>query len=122
MTPPARWKKAIERNKSEYSGYYANPTYIVLDSTDQLEVTRGSFTNSSDEFGEFLAEGLLDRPAFESRIQFDGLTIVEHGSAVTVLQRQQPWSYEGQQAGQLSRKRCRATHFQFFSLDIFPGR
>lgn len=83
----------------EYSGYYANPTYIVLDSTDQLEVTRGSFTNSSDEFAEFLEEGLLDRPAFESRIQFDGLTIVEHGTEVTVLQQQQPWSYEGQQAG-----------------------
>ncbi|MDE0960996.1 MAG: hypothetical protein OSB09_09465 [Planctomycetota bacterium] len=84
----------------EYSGYYANPTYIVLDSADQLEVTRGSFTNSADEFAEFLRDGLLDRPAFESRLQIDGLTIVENGTEVTVLTRQQPWNYGGQQAAE----------------------
>ena len=31
------------------TGYYANPTYIVLDSRDQLEVARESFTNSSEQ-------------------------------------------------------------------------
>jgi len=80
----------------EYSGYYANPTYIVLDSADHLEVARGSFTNSSTEFADFLKEGLLDRPAFESRIQLDGLTFEEAGDEVEVLSRIKPWSFGGQ--------------------------
>ncbi|MGE4619816.1 MAG: hypothetical protein AAEJ04_08430 [Planctomycetota bacterium] len=82
------------------SGYYANPTYIVLDSQDHLEVARGTFTNSSSEFVEFLEDGLLDRPAFETRIQLDGLQIREGGEDVTVLTREGPWQFSGNSAGQ----------------------
>ena len=84
----------------QLSGYYANPTYIVLDSTDHLEVTRGSFTNSNDQFTEFLEAGLLDRPAFESRIQLDGLQIRESGEDVTVLTREGSWTFSGTSPGE----------------------
>lgn len=83
----------------QLSGYYANPTYIVLDSEDHLEVARGTFTNSSDEFIEFLGAGLLDRPAFESRIQLDGLQIREGGEDVTVLTREGSWTFSGSTDG-----------------------
>ncbi|OUU24471.1 MAG: hypothetical protein CBC13_03475 [Planctomycetia bacterium TMED53] len=78
------------------TGYYANPTYIVLDSRDQLEVARESFTNSSEQFIAFLEEGLSDRPAFESRIQLEGLEIREQGKDYTVLTRETPWIYKGE--------------------------
>ncbi|MAW77341.1 MAG: hypothetical protein CMJ95_08155 [Planctomycetes bacterium] len=83
----------------ELSGYYANPTYIVLDSKDHLEVARGTFTNSSSEFSDFLKAGLLDRPAFESRIQLTGLQIREAGQDVTVLTREGPWQFSENSAG-----------------------
>lgn len=84
----------------ELSGYYANPTYIVLDSQDHLEVARGTFTNSSSEFIDFLKAGLLDRPSFESRIQLDGLQIREAGQDVTVLTREEPWQFTGNEVSQ----------------------
>ena len=103
----------------EYSGYYANPTYIVLDSADQLEVTRGSFTNSGDEFAGFLGEGLQDRPAFESRLQFDGVSIVEDGKTVTVLTREQPWLHEGQEAGTYREAGVEQLGTRFFASTTF---
>ncbi len=81
------------------TGYYANPTYIVLDSRDQLEVTRESFTNSSEQFVEFLQQGLTDQPAFESRIQLEGLQIQEKGEYFTVLIPETPWEYQGAEPG-----------------------
>lgn len=80
------------------TGYYANPTYIVLDSRDHLEVARESFTNSSEQFITFLEQGLTDRPAFESRIQIEGLQIREKGQDYTVLTRETPWVYQGEGA------------------------
>ncbi|MGB1070669.1 MAG: hypothetical protein ACPG1Z_03305 [Planctomycetota bacterium] len=79
------------------TGYYANPTYIVLDSRDQLEVARESFTNSSEQFISFLEQGLTDRPAFESRIQIEGLEIREKGKDYTVLTRESAWTYQGEE-------------------------
>lgn len=79
------------------TGYYANPTYIVLDSRDQLEVARESFTNSSEQFITFLEQGLTDRPAFESRIQIEGLEIREKGKDYTVLTRESAWTYQGEE-------------------------
>ncbi len=79
------------------TGYYANPTYIVLDSRDQPEVARESFTNSSEQFLTFLEQGLTDRPAFESRIQIEGLEIREKGKDYTVLTRESAWTYQGEE-------------------------
>ncbi len=81
------------------TGYYANPTYIVLDSRDHLEVARESFTNSSKKFIDFLEQGLTDRPAFESRIQLEGLEIREMDEDFTVLIPETPWQYEGAGVG-----------------------
>ena len=86
------------------TGYYANPTYIVLDSRDQLEVARESFTNSSEQFVEFLQQGLTDRPAFESRIQLEGLQIREKGKDYTVLIPESSWEYEGATQGSYQQK------------------
>ena len=77
------------------TGYYANPTYIILDSTDHLEVGRESFTNSSKDFIAFLEAGLSDTPAFESRIQIEGLKISERGEEVRVLMPEGAWDYSG---------------------------
>ncbi len=67
------------------TGYNANPTYIVLDSENHLEVARISFTNSKQEFIDFLKKGLTDRPAFISQVRFTGVELEERGEAVTVL-------------------------------------
>ena len=77
------------------TGYYANPTYIILDSTDHLEVGRESFTNSSKDFIAFLEAGISDTPAFESRIQIEGLKISERGEEVRVLMPEGAWDYSG---------------------------
>jgi hypothetical protein len=69
----------------ELTGYNANPTYLVLDSKDRLEVARETFTNSKQRFLEFLEEGLADRPAFRTQVQLTGLEIEEAGRPVTVL-------------------------------------
>ncbi|MEC9476650.1 MAG: hypothetical protein VX764_06405 [Planctomycetota bacterium] len=103
----------------ELSGYYANPTYIVLDSQDHLEVARGTFTNSSSEFIEFLEAGLLDEPSFESRIQLDGLQIREAGLDVTVLTRDQPWKFTGSTAGQYLGSAAGQLQGQFSAATVF---
>ena len=77
------------------TGYYANPTYIILVSTDHLEVGRESFTNSSKDFIAFLEAGISDTPAFESRIQIEGLKISERGEEVRVLMPEGAWNYSG---------------------------
>ena len=70
----------------ELTGYFANPTYIILGSENGLEVARGAFTNSEQEFIDFLERGLLDLPAFESFVTFGGLEIREGDRLVTVLE------------------------------------
>ena len=69
----------------EITGYNANPTYIVLDSQSHLEVARIAYTNSKQEFIEFLEKGLTDEPAFRSQVRFTGTTIQEGGEDVVVL-------------------------------------
>lgn len=55
------------------TGYNANPTYIVLDSENHREVTRTTFTNSKEEFLDFLKDGLRNTPAFASSLEFQEL-------------------------------------------------
>ena len=69
----------------EHTGYNANPTYIVLDSKNLLEVARFSFTNSKEDFVAFLRKGLTNEPAFASQIRFTGIEIQENGEDVEVL-------------------------------------
>lgn len=76
--------------QKELTGYNANPTYLVLDSENHLEVARSSFTNSKADFKEFLREGLADRPAFVSRVRIAGLTIEEGGEEKVVLRSRGP--------------------------------
>ncbi|MGE3167035.1 MAG: hypothetical protein AB7O52_19185 [Planctomycetota bacterium] len=71
----------IEREQLHYdkvqrqvTGYNANPTYIVLDSENQREVARASFTNSKEEFLQFLRAGVTNRPVFRSELIVDELT------------------------------------------------
>jgi len=72
--------------QKKLTGYFANPSYIVLGSQNDLEVARGAFTNSEQDFIEFLERGLLDLPAFQSYITFGGLEIREGDRLVTVLE------------------------------------
>ncbi len=59
--------------QKEITGAISLPTYIVLDSESNLEVSRCYFTNDDDEFIEFLEEGLTNRPAFYSFFRFTNL-------------------------------------------------
>ena len=63
--------------QKEIAGTTALPTYVILDSEKQLEVTRGYYTNSDEQFVEFLREGLKNRPGFFSLIRFINLNGVE---------------------------------------------
>ena len=74
--------KALQK---KYTGYNANPTYIVLDSENLLEVARISFTNSKADFVAFLKQGMTNEPAFRSQIRFTGVAIQEDGKDVQVL-------------------------------------
>ncbi|MGA1487532.1 MAG: hypothetical protein ACO4CW_12455 [Planctomycetota bacterium] len=80
--PDEKHLAALQR---EITGYNANPTYIVLDSTSRLEVARIAYTNSKGEFLDFLERGLTDVPAFRSQVRFTGTTIIEGGEDVVVL-------------------------------------
>jgi hypothetical protein len=74
----------------ELTGYNANPTYLVLDSRDRLEVARDTFTNSKQHFLEFLRKGLTDRPAFRTQVHQDGLVIEVAGEEIEVLRPKGP--------------------------------
>lgn len=69
----AREEREYSRKQREITGVNANPTYIVLDSQHQREVTRFTHTNSTEAFKEFLRAGLTDQPAFQSRLRFRAL-------------------------------------------------
>jgi hypothetical protein len=74
----------------ELTGYNANPTYLVLDSRDRLEVARETFTNSKQTFIEFLEKGLTDRPAFLTHLPVTGLVIEVAGEEVEVFETDGP--------------------------------
>lgn len=63
--------------QKKLTGLNANPTYLVFDSKNKLEVARIAYTNSRDDYIAFLKRGLEDEPIFRSVIKYDGLTIVE---------------------------------------------
>lgn len=61
----------------EVTGLNANPTYIVLDSENKLEVARMAYTVDKQEYLAFLRRGLSDEPQFRSFLKYDGLTLIE---------------------------------------------
>lgn len=61
----------------EVTGLNANPTYIVLDSENKLEVARMAYTVDKQEYLAFLRQGLSNEPQFRSFLEFDGLALVE---------------------------------------------
>ncbi len=60
----AKHKQAMK----SLTGIISNPIFLVLDSKNHLRVVQRGFTNSKEEFKEFLRTGLTDEPAFESRL------------------------------------------------------
>ncbi len=68
------WERdAYGKNQQEIAATTALPTYVILDSEQQLEVTRSYYTNDDEEFVKFLEEGLENQPGFFSLIRFTNL-------------------------------------------------
>jgi len=58
--------------QQELTGYMANPTYLVLEPKNLLEVTRSAYTPSAEEYMDFVKRGQSKTPAFRSLVLTGG--------------------------------------------------
>ncbi|MEM7262150.1 MAG: hypothetical protein AAF488_09185 [Planctomycetota bacterium] len=79
-TDGGKKEDAYRAFQKSITGLNANPTYLVLDSRSQLEVARSAYTNSKEEYVQFIERGQTDRPVFRSTVVYSGLErVLEDG-------------------------------------------